>query len=119
MVAQYAKYAELAALVLVCGFICISTVCRVNMLDPKIHSQTWALMYVLIGLFAGGVLADALEGVAMPTRWCWCALISAALNILLSKDRWEFEAPWQALKRHLRTERRAKNVQATDRRGAR
>lgn len=116
MIAQYAKYAEMFALILVCGFICISTVCRVNMLDPKIHSQAFSLMYVFLGLFSGGVLADALEGVAMPTRWCWCALLSAALNIWLSKDRWEVEAPWQALKRYLRKERRAKNVQTPDRR---
>lgn len=83
--------------VVVCALVIAGCICRVDLLRPRVHSDTWALMYILFATFAGGVLIDL-----VIERWVdWWACLGIAgvlLHLLVSRRQWAHGAPLEAEK---------------------
>lgn len=88
------------------AFILVAAICRINMLDVRKHRYSFALVYLLLALFAGGTLADYLTTDQTPSLWSICGLLAAAVNIWLTRDRWPNDVPWIAVRKEYRQERR-------------
>ena len=76
-----------------CLFIIVACICRVNVMTASRNRFSWSAMYTLMAAFAGGELLDVLT----LQRWmAWyelAGLVAVGLNLWLTHRHWSNGPP--------------------------